>query len=85
MSIKVPVRVTVLDTWEDFRLEPAGDTPVRDVKRTALAAARVPDDPDEYVLKYDGAEVDDDLTLDGAGIRPNSALIVLPRDRRPVR
>ena len=43
-------------------------------------------DPDEYVVKFRGAEMlDESATLRDAGIPPNAALIVLPRRRRPVR
>jgi hypothetical protein len=42
--------------------------------------------PDEYVLKFRGAELlDESRSLADAGLVPNGAVIVLPRRRRPVR
>jgi hypothetical protein len=81
-----PVRVTVLDAWEavDLAVEPG--TPVTELKRRALAAARIRGDPDDYVVKFRGAELGENgPSLAQAGVGPNAALIVLPRRRFPVR
>ena len=81
-----PVRVMVQDVWDEiaFSLPPA--TPLGELKRRALAAARVGRAPEEYVLKFRGAELpDESQSLTAAGIAPNGAIIVLPRHRRPVR
>lgn len=81
-----PVRVTVLDTWEEFGFTVAPDLPVNEVKRRALRAARVRRSPEEYVVKFRGAELwEDGQTLAQAGVTPNAALIVLPRRRIPAR
>jgi hypothetical protein len=43
-------------------------------------------DPAGYVLKFRGAELQDESeSLAQAGVVANGALIVLPRRRRPVR
>jgi hypothetical protein len=43
-------------------------------------------DPGGYVLKFRGAELQDESrSLAEAGLVPNGALIVLPKRRRPVR
>jgi hypothetical protein len=42
--------------------------------------------PEEYVVKFRGAEVfDESLSLAESGVVANAALIVMPRRRRPVR
>lgn len=80
------VRVTVLDTWDEFALDLAPDTAVAEVKRLALACARVPASPDGYMVKFRGALLSEgETTLGQAGVVPNAALIVLPRGRRPAR
>lgn len=82
----LPLRVTVLDTWDEVSLELPPATPLSEVKRAALAASRVRRPPAEYVLKYRGAELfEGKATLADAGVRPDAALIVLPRRRSPVR
>ena len=43
-------------------------------------------DPDEYLLKFRGAELyDETRSLADAGLVTNGAVIVLPRRRRPLR
>jgi hypothetical protein len=81
-----PVRVTVLDTWDEVHLDAGPGDRVADLKRRALAGAGVRGDADRYAVKYLGAELPENgLTLGEAGVRPNSALIVLSRRRTPVR
>jgi hypothetical protein len=82
----IPLRVTVLDTWDEVGLEVDPETPVGEVKRRALSAARVRGVPEDYVVKFRGAELGEDgRTLAQAGVGPNAALIVLPRRRVPAR
>lgn len=81
----LPVRVTVLDTWDTLPLEVTPETTVSALTRQALARARVRRDPGEYVVKFRGAAVDGDETVGGAGIGPNASLIVLPRRRIPAK
>ncbi len=80
------LRVTLLDTWEESSLRLPASTLVSELKRLALARARIPFSPDDYLVKYQGAELDEaGRSLADAGIATNSSLIVLPRRRRPVR
>jgi hypothetical protein len=85
MSDDLSLRVMVQDIWDEIRLEAPASAGVGEVKQRALRASRIPQDPDEYVLKFRGAEVADATTLAEAGIVSNAGLIVLPRRRRPVR
>jgi hypothetical protein len=86
MTETLPVRVMVEDAWDEVRLDLPSVTPLADVKRQALRATRVTGDPDAYLLKFRGAELEDESrSLAEAGLVPNGALIVLRRRRRPVR
>jgi hypothetical protein len=86
MSATLPLRVMVQDAWDEVRLDLPDVTTLADVKHRALAATRVMRDPAGYVMKFRGAELQDESqTLAQAGLVPNGALIVLPRRRRPVR
>ncbi|MGH7629960.1 MAG: hypothetical protein ACREOF_11395 [Gemmatimonadales bacterium] len=86
MSDLLPVRVMVHDVWDEVKLEVPGSASVGELKRLALERARVARDPDDYLVKYRGAEVRDETrTLAEKGIVPNAPLIVLSRRRRPVR
>jgi hypothetical protein len=86
VSELLPVRVMVHDVWDEVKLEVPGTASVRDVKRLALERARVRHDPDGYLVKHRGAELQDETrTLTDEGIAPNAPLIVLSRRRRPVR
>ena len=86
MSDSLLVRVMVQDAWDEVRLELPSATPLAEVKRRALEATRVVRDPAAYVLKFRGAELQDESqSLVQAGVVANGALIVLPRRRRPVR
>ena len=81
-----PLRVMVQDVWDEVRLpfEPARS--VAELKRQALAVTRVRRDPDEYLVKFRGAELLNEAgSLADAGVIPNANLIILPRRRRPVR
>jgi hypothetical protein len=80
------LRVTVQDAWDEVPLALPPATPVAELKRRALEATRVTRNPDEYVVKFRGAElIDESRSLVDAGLVPNGALIVLPRRRQPVR
>lgn len=84
MTATLPVRVTVLDTWDDVALDLAPETPVAELKRRALDASRVRRAADEYEVKYLGATVlDETASLASVGVVANAPLIVLPRHRRP--
>lgn len=86
MSGALPVRVTVLDSWDEVLLLSGRDTPVGEVKAQALAAARTRGAADEFLVKYLGAELfDEAASLADAGVAPNGALIVVRRRRTPTR
>jgi hypothetical protein len=86
MSDTLPLRVMVQDAWDEVLLDLPRSTPVGELKRRALEATKVTGDPSGYVLKFRGAELDDESrSLAEAGLVANGALIVLPRRRRPVR
>jgi hypothetical protein len=86
MNGTIPVRVTVSDAWDTVTLDLPPSTSLGAVKREALTRARVRGDPREYLLKFLGAELDDERrSLQEAGVPANAPLIVLPRRRRPVR
>ena len=86
MTATLPIRVTVLDTWDEIHFSAPVATPVSDIKRDALTKARVVGAPEQWLVKYRGAEVPEEgTTLEQAGIEPNGALIVLRRRRQPIR
>jgi hypothetical protein len=85
MTGTLPVRVMVQDAWDQVLLDLPAVTPLAEVKRQALQATRVTGNPDAYLLKFRGAELEDESrSLAEAGVVPNGALIVLRRRRRPV-
>jgi hypothetical protein len=80
------LRVMVQDAWDQVKLDLPATTPLAEVKRQALQATRVTGNPDAYLLKFRGAELEDESrSLSDAGLVPNGALIVLRRRRRAVR
>lgn len=79
------VRVMVLDTWDEVRLDADPGTLVADLTAAALTSAGQPGDPAGYLMKCRGAEVDAEATLADAGIEPGAPLIVLRRRRSPLR
>ena len=86
MNPVLPVRVMVHDVWDEVKLEVPASVTVGEVKRLALERARVVRDPAGYLVKHNGAEVQDERrTLLDEGVAPNAPLIVLARQRRPVR
>ena len=81
-----PVRVMLTNVWDEFHLDLATDTSVRQVKQQVLDLGRVLDDPDKYVLKYKGAQlIEEARSLTELGVVRNAGLIMLPRRRQPVR
>ncbi len=82
----LPLRVMVEEAWDEIKLNLPAATRLGELKRMALEATKISRDPSAYVLKFRGAELDDESrTLAEAGLVPNGALIVLRRRRRPVR
>jgi hypothetical protein len=82
----LPVRVMVQEAWDEVRLNLPAATLLAELKRRALEATRVAGDPAGYLLKFRGAELQDEgRSLAEVGVVPNAALIVLSRRRHPVR
>ena len=82
----LPVRVMLTDVWDEFHLDLAPETLLRDVKQQVLDLGRVTDDSSNYVVKFRGAQLlDEGKSLADLGIVKNAALIMLPRRRQPVR
>lgn len=86
MTANLRVRVMVEDAWDEIPLDLPPTTPLSELKRLALSGTMVTRDPDEYLLKFRGAELyDESRSLSDAGLVTNGAVIVLPRRRRPLR
>ena len=86
MTPDLRLRVMVQDAWDEIPLDLPPGTSLAELKRLALEATKVMRDPDEYLLKFRGAELyDESRSLAEAGLVANGAVIVLPRRRRPVR
>ncbi len=82
------VRAMVTDVWDQVFLAVGPETSVAELKRQALTQAlkRADVRPEDYVVKFRGAQVLDETTTLGAlGAGPNAPFIVLPARRRPVR
>ena len=80
------VRVMVEDVWDEVSMALPSSTPLGDLKTLALRQAGVPGDASDYLVKYLGAELqDEDRSLGDAGVVPHATLVVLPRRRRPLR
>ena len=82
------VRVMVTDAWDQVFLAAGPETTVAELKRQALVRAlkRAPLPPEQYIVKFRGALVQDEsVTLAALGAGANAPFIVLPGKRRPVR
>jgi len=85
---KFAVRVMVTDVWDHVVLAVDAGTRITDLKREALTRALkgAVRDLDDYMVKFRGAEVSDELaTIESVGATANSSFIVLPVRRRIVR
>ncbi|MGH7695523.1 MAG: hypothetical protein ACRENH_11100 [Gemmatimonadaceae bacterium] len=82
------VRAQVPEVWDAVRIEASRSATVLEVKRRGLAAL-VPDeaaDAEAYIVKVRGFEVlDETQTLEAAGVRNGSTLLITSRRRRPVK
>ena len=86
MSNSIRLRVTVLDMWDEVVLDLPASTTLAAVKGAALLAARVSDQPTEFVLKFRGATLrDESRSLADAGVPANAGLIALRERRLAVR
>lgn len=82
------VRVMVTDVWDHVVLAVEPGTIVAELKRQALVQAlkREVVPVEDYVVKFRGGRVlDESVTVGELGAGSNSAFIVLPTRRRPVR
>jgi len=83
----VIVRAQVPEVWDAVRIQAPRSATILEVKRRALTEL-VPDeaDPEAYVVKVRGFEVLDEMqTLEAAGVRDGSTLLITSRRRRPVK
>jgi hypothetical protein len=86
MAAELLVRVTLLDTLDEYPMVVPATTRIAEVKQTALARAGIKRPASAYVVKYKGAELyEGSRSLADAGVVPDGALIVLLRRRIPVR
>jgi hypothetical protein len=86
MTAPLPVRVMVQDAWDQVTLDLPPATTLAETKQRALKLTHVTRPPEDYLVKFRGAEqFDESRSLEQAGVVPHAALIVLPRRRRPVR
>ncbi|MDZ4674990.1 MAG: hypothetical protein SGI84_11085, partial [Gemmatimonadota bacterium] len=86
MSAAIPVRVTVLESWDEVSFAPSPETAIHELKRLALRATRTKGAPEDFLVKYLGAELSDEsASLVASGVVPHGALIVLRRRRAPTR
>jgi hypothetical protein len=76
----------VEEVWDELRLAVHETAVLGDVKAAALRQMGITRSADEYLVKFRGAELDDeDRTLGDLGVGANASLIILSRRRRPVR
>jgi hypothetical protein len=81
------IRVQAAELWETIRIDAAKSEPVLAVKTAALASF-YPEGADvaEFVTKLHGFEIlHEEASLDAAGVRDGSTLLLTHRRRRPVR
>jgi hypothetical protein len=80
------LRVMVHDAWDTVELPWRADQSIAQVKAAALGQTRVMGPPVDYLVKLRGATLRDEaLTVAAAGVPPGGSVIVLHRQRRPVR
>lgn len=81
------IRVQCAEAWDAVRAMVTPDTTVAGVKQAAMAVLMPDvDNRDEYVVKLHGFEVArEDASIESAGVRDGSTLLVMSRRRRAVR
>lgn len=83
---RLPLRVMVHESWDEIAMTVPDTTTVQELKRRALGEARVTGAAADFLVKFRGAELaDESRTVADVGIPSDGALIVLRRQRRPVR
>jgi len=81
----LPVRVMVQDAWDQVSLELPPAATLQELKQRAMALTHQTGKPEDYLVKFRGASVDETRSLAESGVVANATLIVMPRQRRPVR
>ncbi len=80
------LRVTVTDAWDTVELDVSEDLACGVAKAEALAlCVGESAAPDDYLVKFRGATVNEGASLSALGIPDGGALVVLPSHRQPVR
>jgi hypothetical protein len=81
------IRAQLAEAWDTLRIEAGRDEMVAAVKARALDTFGVDSGlPDEYMVKLSGVEIlDEDVSLQAAGVVDGSTLFIAYRRRRPVR
>lgn len=86
MPSMVPVRVMVPDVWDEVALEVPGSMAIASLKSTALERSGAGGSPDDFVAKFRGALLaDEDRSVHEVGMVAGSSIILVRRQRRPVR
>ncbi len=85
MGTPVTVRVWVTSVWDTILIAADGAWTVARLKETALIGATGKTiDPDDYLVKFRGAEVfDEGRSLADLEVPNGAPMIVLPRRRQP--
>jgi hypothetical protein len=81
------LRVQSAELWDALRVDAPVSGTVRSVKTAALDRFfPLGNNPEDYVVKLRGFEIlDEDKSLESAGFRDGSTLLLTNRRRRPVR
>ena len=83
---RITIRVQMADVWDMVRVTAPASTPVDEVRQLALAELLPEDQHADVVVKLNGFEVlDETLSLNEAGVKEGSTLLITYRRRRPVR
>ena len=86
MTGDLRVRVHVLEAWDEVVMERPAATSIASIKEQALTAAHVAGDPDDFLVKFRGAELRDQTrSLADEQVPGDGALIVVRRRRVAVR
>lgn len=81
----LPVRVMVQDAWDQVSLDLSSGSTAQELKQKALSLTHQSGKPEDFLVKFRGASIDESLSLSELGVVANATLIVMPRKRRPVR
>ena len=80
------IRVQVAEAWDAIRVQVSPSTLVSRAKQAALDILMTDsNDPDAYEVKHRGELVDAQSTLQDAGVKDGSTLLVIGIRKRPVR